>query len=1437
MKRPAMTLRRSLVATLAALVTFSSIPAIAADAQASMDNATGKRVDNGRIDNLPIPSPAELQLDLTYTLPSGVAREPAATQEHTQPVKAVTAPAPVATVPVGQATAAAMNMQAAVAAPPTRISRTSETLSEQGGGALFASGKAFLTDTAKQALDNLVARLKGKMNLRIAVVGHTDNEHLSIPTKRLFRDNQGLSEARALTVGNYLREHLDLPASRMATSGKGESQPVAINDTREGGMSRNRRVEITYWYDLPPVEISVAPPVAPPVVAPVPVAPVEPVVVAPPPPAPCSSVANTPVDLPFRVTVDGEPLALNEPTNEADHQRCTDVALAKGDIQIKYDDLAAKPALNVWTQPDTAVSGEKVEFRGYSNYVTWIRQAEVRIFRKGYKSDENPFAVLPLSWEKSTEWQVPVDGDDTYSYLLRVYDEKGRFDETGIKSLAVAAHRRMVGDEDKKSREALVGWGENALSLRNIPIKGGTVTVSGTQIKSDETVSTLGMQVPVDPDGRFVLRQILPGGPQTVEVKVSESDGKFTLFRRNLSIPDSDWFYIALGDLTVGRNHVVGPAELVTGDTQHYNNETYIDGRGAFYLKGKIKGEWLLTAAVDTGDQPLKDMFSNFSSKDPNYLLRNIDPNTYYPVYGDDSTTVDDAPTEGKFYVRLEKGDSHVMWGNFQTQWSGSSLIQYSRGLYGADARYRSEAATSFGEKRTAVDAFAADPGTVAARDEYRGTGGSLYFLQNQNITMGSERVWIEVRDKDSGLVIATQQLTSAQDYDIDYIQGRIMLRQTLSATGGAGGVVFTASVNGQPQYLVSTYEYVPGITAISGLTTGVHASEWVNDKFKIGVTDYHQGESGADQTLKGVDVTARVAAGTTFKAEVAHSTGAGDGAGTSIDGGLSFNGLTTGATDANARRVEANVDLADVTAGQKGKLSTYWQDKDRGFSGPGQIEVNGEAVRQEGFNATLPVGTRDEVTIKADVRDADSQDTNNIEVGLKHSLTDQWALTLGARHDDMTTLIANASPILSEDGARTDVVMRADYQPLKTGGKPGEKEDWSMYGFTQGTVSHTESREDNNRVGGGSTWRLNDRVKANVEVSDGNLGVGGKAGVDYRLTDRSNFYTSYVVESETPDTTYQGKQGTWVGGSQYQLNDQTRLFGELRASSGAGPQSLTQAFGVDLSPNDRWNYGSKIEFGTVSDPLAGDLKRTGLVFSTGYKFEKTKYTGSVEFRKEDSTANGHDDVWLLKNTYGRQYSAAWRLIGKFNLSHSSNSMGSFVDGDFHELVLGAAYRPVDNDRWNTLFKYTNYYNEPSPGQVATSTTANDYSQKSQVLDVDTVWDAKPWLSLGFKYGFRIGELMDNSTPGSPWFASHANLVVLRADWHLVKEWDGVAELRDLKALEADDARAGALLAVYRHMGNNMKFGAGYNFTNYTDNLTDLSYRSHGWFLNGVAKY
>ncbi|GAB7564404.1 hypothetical protein LG202_24430 [Methylobacillus methanolivorans] len=1355
------------------------------------EQETGKRIDNSRVDFHGMPAPSERQGPTSYPLPSGIS------------------------------SSALERMRAAAANVPQVEPQVFSRLVEDNGAARFESGKADLTSSSMAELEQLAGQLQGKQNVRIDIAGHTDSQRLSLNAKKIFVDNQGLSEARSLAVAAFLKQKLGLEDSQFSIRGYGESQPVASNDN-PAGMAQNRRVIIRVWFDEQEI------------------IPAAPVAVAPPVRSACEATTVAKPGAPFRISIDGEPVSLEDGPLEADRQRCTDVALEKADIQVRYDNLATLPQMNVWNTTRGVVRGDEAQFRTWANYLPWIKRAEIRVFMPGQQPQEKPLAVLPVDWNGVTKWQAKVEGTGQVMYLLRVYDAQERYDETVMKPLEILSHATPRIESDlQPGKEELIGYGENSLSLRNIPVKGGTVTVNGRFIQPGQRIETLGLNVPVDANGRFAIKQIMPPGPNSVEVKLVEADGEFTSFRRNLNIADDDWFYIAVGDITAGKNNVRGPAQLVTGDTQHYDGSSHIDGRGAFYVKGKVKGEYLLTAAADTREQPLEHLFSNFSSKDPRYLLRNINPDLYYPVYGDDSTTVDDAPTQGKFYVKLARGDSHVMWGNFKTSWSGTELLQYSRGLYGANAKYRSDSTTKYGEKATTVDAFAADPGTLGARDEFRGTGGSLYYLRNQALTMGSERVWVEVRDRDSGLVIERKLLTPAQDYEINYLQGRIVLNEALSSTGAAPSMISTAAINGNELYLVANYEYVPGLTRVDNFSTGGRVSHWVNDYLQIGITGFKQGQGLLEQKLNGLDATVRYTPGTFIKLEAAHSEGAGAGAQTSLDGGFAFNGLTTSGEPAKAYRVEASVDFADVTDKAKGKVTAYMQNRERGFSGPGQITTTGEAVEQHGFKANVQVSDNTFVDAKGDVRKADTIDSTAVEVGVRQQLNSEWQAGVAVRQDDRNVHVTNASSVLSRNGNRTDVQVRMDYTPVDhdaevEDGQPLPKKDWAAYGYVQGTVARDGEREDNNRAGMGMSWRVNDRLKLIAEGSQGNLGPGVKIGADYRLSDRSNAYTNYLVENERPDNAWRGRQGSWVTGSSYRVSDEVRVFGETRTMDGSGVQSLVNAFGLDYAANDFWNFGVKGEAGKVSHPLSGDIKRKAVSFSVAYKRDNTKYSGNLEFRDETSNVTGDRDTWLIRNTFGHQATPEWRLLGKLNWSVSNNSRGAFYDGDYHEIVTGAAYRPIDNDRWNTLFKYTNFYNLPSPGQVSPSGFTADYAQRSQVLSVDTIYDVKPWLSLGAKYAFRIGELKDSKVDGQ-WFSSRADLMILRADWHFVKEWDAVVELRNLRATEAKDSRAGALLAVYRHMAEGVKAGVGYNFTNYSDDLTNLSYRSRGFFINVIG--
>jgi hypothetical protein len=208
--------------------------------------------------------------------------------------------------------------------------------------------------------------------------------------------------------------------------------------------------------------------------------------------------------------------------------------------------------------------------------------------------------------------------------------------------------------------------------------------------------------------------------------------------------------------------------------------------------------------------------------------------------------------------------------------------------------------------------------------------------------------------------------------------------------------------------------------------------------------------------------------------------------------------------------------------------------------------------------------------------------------------------------------------------------------------------------------------------------------------------------------------------------------------------------------------------------------------------------------------------------------------TWLFRNNFKLQLTPDWRLIGKLDRSVSDSSLGEFYAGGYTEAVVGYAYRPVRNDRLNALVKYTYFYNVPTTGQVGLQNTAAEFLQKSHIAALDLTYDLTANWSLGGKYAYRVGqESLDRVHPN--FFDNAGQLTVLRVDWRFLKEWDGLAEVRTLYLPDISQRRRGALAAIYRHISKNLKAGVGYNFTDFSDDLTDLKYNHKGVFVNLVG--
>jgi hypothetical protein len=70
----------------------------------------------------------------------------------------------------------------------------------------------------------------------------------------------------------------------------------------------------------------------------------------------------------------------------------------------------------------------------------------------------------------------------------------------------------------------------------------------------------------------------------------------------------------------------------------------------------------------------------------------------------------------------------------------------------------------------------------------------------------------------------------------------------------------------------------------------------------------------------------------------------------------------------------------------------------------------------------------------------------------------------------------------------------------------------------------------------------------------------------------------------------------------------------------------------------------------------------------------------------------------------------------------------------------------------------------------------------------------------------------------------------------VVYAWHALAEYRWLD-VQAGGTRQGWLVGLDRDIGKNFRIGAGYNFTEFSDDLTDFDYDHEGWFLNMVGMY
>lgn len=1101
-----------------------------------------------------------------------------------------------------------------------------------------------------------------------------------------------------------------------------------------------------------------------------------------------------------RRTIAGEPLVQGE-------TRDIDRLFEDLGIQLSYDGLGARPRLNVSTNDlrRSYVAGDRVTFRAATNYPAWIARAEVRI-----RDAEGRVIRLPVSANGTVDWQMPAAGPADMEYTLRVYDPAGRYDETVPLALQRTATRQAGPELDGPIVAA--GEGEDRTARRGIPVRGGAVTVTGLDVPAGTRVTVMGEEVIRDMRRGFVMQRILPPGTHGVEIGIGGQSRT-----RDVTIPAKEMFATGIVDVTLGRDLEA--------------QENWRRGRIAGFVDGVAANGTRFRASVDTREDELRDLFRDFGRKNPDQMLRGIREQDVWVATGDDSTSEYLAPTSGKVFARVERNGSFLQWGDFRPEGELDRIVRTDRTLYGLSGTWVTGRTMANGEPQLRVSGYGAQPDSLVQRDILRGTGGSSYFLSRRDIEVGSETLIVEIRDPVSNRVISATRLIEGRDYRIDHVQGVVILNAPLGPSSAAGGLVVDRPLGDYDVNLVAQYEYVPTTGSVDGVSAGGRVEGWVNNNLRLGFSGITDTTGLADNRLLGADVLLRHSEGTFLSLDLARSEGPGFGSSLSLNGGLEIDPATPSAgivgAPADGIRVEARADLADM--GGKGFVAAYFDDREAGFSSPDLDITTGQTAY--GLDGEVAVGARTRLTFGADrFTDDAAKERLEARVGLSYDISARTVLDLEALTTDRTT----PGSLLAEDnGRRSDLGAKLTW---------ARDEDLSLWLFGQATLQHSGGLGRNDRLGLGIKTRLTDAISFLGEVSDGNLGTAARAELAWTPNADSTYSLGYRLDPARREdsATVSGRdRGTVVLGAQSRLNEAWSYATEHSYSMFGSEPALTTTYGVSYTPSDRWRYDLGILAATNTESDGTTIERRGLSFGVRHSGGEAYSAGlraEIRFEDSDNPARVQDRETLLVSGFmDRRTSEDWRIIANFDAVLSDADAGSLRDGRFIEAKLGYAYRPVDHDRLNALVSYTYLYDLPGADQANVDGDVNGPKQRSHIVNMALSYDLNQQFTLGAKYGLRLREEAPRGTDA--FVRSTTHLGILRLDYHVVHNWDIMAEGRGMAFAGTGVSEFGALVGIYRDINDTLRLGGGYSWGGVSDDLRSFEKNREGIFVNLIGKF
>lgn len=161
------------------------------------------------------------------------------------------------------------------------------------------------------------------------------------------------------------------------------------------------------------------------------------------------------------------------------------------------------------------------------------------------------------------------------------------------------------------------------------------------------------------------------------------------------------------------------------------------------------------------------------------------------------------------------------------------------------------------------------------------------------------------------------------------------------------------------------------------------------------------------------------------------------------------------------------------------------------------------------------------------------------------------------------------------------------------------------------------------------------------------------------------------------------------------------------------------------------------------------------------------------------------------------------RIVGSIDAMLNEAASGSLPAGNYLDLNLGYALRPILDDRLNILAKYRYLYDMVD--QSIDNSGTPKKIQQSRVFSIDAEIDLSPRWTIGGKLGGRL--TMRAPDAASPLADNNAWLAVGNARYHFVHDWDVLIEGRTLTTVQAGTSDFGAVVGVHKQVGENIMLG------------------------------